>query len=64
MKFCNLYLKANLSRENQKTTAHNYSTRYNHFLNVPQNGLYRSDKNPVIMSTKFMNKLPLDIRLY
>ncbi|XP_046664212.1 uncharacterized protein LOC124356940 isoform X1 [Homalodisca vitripennis] len=55
---CLMYLRANLDKVHTRSSIHSHNTRSANLINLPQNRLLKSERNPIVISSRLMNKLP------
>lgn len=60
---CLMYLRNNIDQTSCRGDIHSYNTRSRNNVNLPQVRLEKTDKHPLIIGSKFYNKLPVDLRL-
>uniref|UniRef100_A0A1B6LG28 Reverse transcriptase domain-containing protein n=2 Tax=Graphocephala atropunctata TaxID=36148 RepID=A0A1B6LG28_9HEMI len=60
---CLLYLRNNEDRTVLRNEIHSYNTRNSHLINLPPHRLSKSEKNPLYIASRFMNKLPVKMKI-
>lgn len=59
---CLLYIRASPDKMSLRSNIHHHKTRYNYFIDLPKHRLHKSDGSATVMSSRLLNKLPLQIR--